>query len=198
MPRLWSDTVEAHRRAVREATLEVTATLVAQHGLRGVTMSQVAGETGIGRATLYKYFADIDAILVEWHERQIADHLAQLEELADRASNTDERLEAVLEAYALIRHRHRGGKLAGLLHGADHVARAHGHLRRFVRRLLSEAAEAGTVRRDVPADELAAYCVHALDAAGALSSKAAVRRLVAVTLRSLRPDGTASAARPAS
>jgi hypothetical protein len=34
MPRLWNETIEAHRREVREATLDATAELVAKHGLR--------------------------------------------------------------------------------------------------------------------------------------------------------------------
>ncbi len=71
MPKLWNKTIEAHRNAVHEATLDTTAALVAKHGLRSVTMSQIAEQTGIGRATLYKYFSDVEAILVAWHERHI-------------------------------------------------------------------------------------------------------------------------------
>ena len=71
VPKLWSETIESHRTAVREATLDTTAALVAEHGLRSVTMSQIAEHTGIGRATLYKYFPDVEAILVAWHERQV-------------------------------------------------------------------------------------------------------------------------------
>ena len=71
VPKLWSETIESHRSAVREATLDTTAALVAEHGLRSVTMSQIAEQTGIGRATLYKYFPDVDSILVAWHERQV-------------------------------------------------------------------------------------------------------------------------------
>jgi len=78
VPRLWNDTIETHRAAVREATLDTTAALVAEHGLRSVTMSQIAQETGIARATLYKYFSDVEAILLAWHERQITGHLEQL------------------------------------------------------------------------------------------------------------------------
>ena len=59
------------------------------------------------------------------------------------------------------------------------------HLHDLVRGLLSEAAAAGLVRDDVPADELAGYCLHALDAAG--SSSAAQRRLVGVVLDGLAP-----------
>ncbi len=36
-------------------------------------------------------------------------------------------------------------------------------------------------------DELATYCLHALSAAGDLTSRTAVRRLVRVTLDGLRP-----------
>ncbi|MDO0911222.1 hypothetical protein QQM39_10250 [Streptomyces sp. DT2A-34] len=45
------------------------------------------------------------------------------------------------------------------------------------------------MRDDVSPDELARYCLHALAGAGALASKAAVRRLVTVTLAGLRPQG---------
>ena len=56
MPKLWTDTVEEHRRAVRDAALDAAAKLVAAHGLASVTMSKIAAETGIGRATLYGTF----------------------------------------------------------------------------------------------------------------------------------------------
>ena len=191
VPKLWNDTIEAHRRAVRDATVDATAALVAKHGLRSVTMSQIAEETGIGRATLYKYFSDVEAILVAWHERQISGHLEHLASLRDEARTASERLEAVLEAYALIRHDHPDSELAAFLHQGEHVEKAQDHLRRFVRSLVSEAAETGAVRDDVAPDELANYCLHALTAASSLPSKAAVRRLVAVTLAGLRPSHVA-------
>ena len=146
VPKLWDDTIEAHRRAVRDATLDTTAALVAAHGLSAVTMSQVAEETGIGRATLYKYFSDVETILVAWHERQVAGHLQYLAEVRERAGEPGERLAAVLETYALIHHEAHGSDLAALLHRGEHVARAQQHLRDFLRDLLAEAAEAGDVR----------------------------------------------------
>jgi AcrR family transcriptional regulator len=188
VPKLWDETIEAHRRAVRDATVETAAALVSKNGLRSVTMSQIAEGTGIGRATLYKYFPDVEAILVAWHEGQIGAHLEHLAELRDEAGEPGERLEAVLEAYALIRHEHHGSDLAALLHQGEHVAKAQEHLRHFVRDLLSEASKIGDVRGDIAPDELAHYCLHALTAASTLPSKAAVRRLVAVTLAGLRPS----------
>jgi AcrR family transcriptional regulator len=187
VPRLWDETIEAHRRAVRDATLDTTAALVAQHGLASVTMSQIAEQTNIGRATLYKYFPDVEAILVAWHERQVAEHLQQLAEVRDRAEHGGQRLQAVLEAYALLAHQHHGSDLAALLHRGPHVARAEQHLRTFIRDLLSEGAASGEVRGDVAPEELASYCLHAVAAAHSLHSKAAVHRLVRVILAGLQP-----------
>jgi AcrR family transcriptional regulator len=192
VPKLWNETIEAHRRAVRDAILDTTAPLVAEHGLRSVTMSQIAEKTGIGRATLYKYFSGVEAILLAWHERQISGHLEYLAEVRDQAGDAGERLEAVLEAYALISHErfsheHPGPELAALLHRGVHVARAQQQLIDLIRDLLTEGAETGDLRDDVAPEELASYCLHALAAASSLPSKAAVRRLVTVTLAGLRP-----------
>jgi AcrR family transcriptional regulator len=187
VPKLWDDTIEAHRRAVRDATLDTAAALVNEHGLSAVTMSQIAEETGIGRATLYKYFSDVDTILVAWHERQVAGHLQQLATVRDEEGDPGQRLAAVLEAYALIHHEVHGSELAARLHRGEHVAHAQKHLNDFLRDLLADAAQTGDVRDDVSPDELATYCLHALDAANTLPSKAAVRRLVRVTLAGIAP-----------
>jgi AcrR family transcriptional regulator len=155
-------------------------------------MAQIAEGTGIGRATLYKYFPDVEAILLAWHERQIAGHLEYLAELRDQAGGAGERLEAVLQAYALISHEshgHHNAELATFLHRDEQVARAQQQLRDMIRDLLADAAGAGELRSDIAPDELASYCLHALTAARSLPSKAAVRRLVKVTLAGLRRGG---------
>ena len=59
----------AHSRQL--PLMRTTTALVAQHGLHAVTMSRIAEEAGIGRATLYKYFKDVEAILFAWHDRQV-------------------------------------------------------------------------------------------------------------------------------
>ncbi len=196
MPKLWNETIEAHRHAVRAATLDAAAALVAEHGLTSVTMSRIAERTGIGRATLYKYFPDVEAILSAWHERQIAAHLDELGAARDRTGDAGERLDAVLRAYALIQHQrgrhHRYGpsaELVSLLHPDEHVVRAQHRLRDLFHGLLVDAAALGAIRDDVPAHELASYCLHALTAAAALPTEAAANRLAEVTLAGLRPRG---------
>lgn len=185
MPRLWRETIEEHRRDVGDAILETTASLVAERGLRSVTMSEIAERTGIGRATLYKYYPSVEAILLAWHERRIGGHLEYLASVRDQSGGAAERLELVLEAYALIRRESRGhhdAELAAFRHGDGQVATAQQQLRAMIRDLVAEGARSGELRDDVAADELAIYCLHALGAASTLPSKAAVRRLVAVTL----------------
>lgn len=188
MPKLWNETIEAHRQDVRSAILDTAGALVVEHGLRSVTMQEIAEKAGIGRATLYKYFPDVEAILFAWHERLVGAHLEQLGKLGGGEGPPGKRLEAVLEAYALIQHEHRGAtELVHQLHRGEHAHHAHQHRDAMFRELLGECVKAGEVRKDVPLDELTQYCVHALAAAGELRSRNAVRRLVEVTLAGLRP-----------
>lgn len=192
VPKLWNDTIDAHRREVRAATMEAAAALVAEQGLRAVTMSRVAEKAGIGRATLYKYFPDVETILRAWHERQIATHLDHLTRAREGAEGPAGRLEAVLRTYALVAHhtgRHHDTELAAFLHRDEQVAQARQQLHAMIRDLLQEGATAGVVRGDIIPDELTAYCLHSLSASAGLPTTDAVERLVAVTLAGLRPPG---------
>src|SRR5262249_13674890 len=152
-----------------------------------VTMSQIAEETGIGRATLYKYYADVEAILYAWHHRHVAAHLEELAAMASGSGPPAERLRSVLDGFALICHAGRGGELAALVHRGAHVARAERQLRELLESAIAECVNAREVRSDLTPGELAIYCVGALTSAGSLTSKRAVRRLVDVTMAGLRP-----------
>jgi AcrR family transcriptional regulator len=187
VPKLWSQTIDAHRREVRDAILDTTAALASEGGLLSITMSEIAERAGIGRATLYKYFPDVEAILLAWHERQVSAHLDDLTALRDGTGSARDRLATVLEAYALMCHELRGhdSELRAFVHRDRHVAHAEDALREMIRDLIAQAAEAGELRDDVGSDELAGYCLHALGGAGSLRSRAAVRRLVKVTLAGL-------------
>ncbi len=192
VPKLWNQTIQAHRQEVRDAILTTAAGLAADQGLLSLTMSQIAEQTGIGRATLYKYFPDVEAILLAWHQRQIAGHLEHLSALGHQAGDASSRLEAVLEAYALHSHesrRHFDPGLVAHLHRSGHVADAEHELLRVIRDLLADATREGAVRNDTAPGEMATYCLAALTAARALPSRIAVRRLVTLTLDGLRPPG---------
>lgn len=114
--------------------------------------------------------------------------------MRDQADGISGRLEAVLQGYALISHRRarHATELVAVLrssHAGEHGVHARERLHHLVRDLIGAGVRAGELRDDVSADELATYCLHALMAAGALPSEAAVRRLVAVTRAGLHHRG---------
>jgi AcrR family transcriptional regulator len=186
MPRLWTDTIESHRAEVRDAIVETAAELATKGGAAKLTMTQVAERAGIGRATLYKYFDDVQAILIAWHEKQIASHFAELEGAKNGAGTSLERIDAVLATYAFLAFEHHGRELVALLARGEHALRANERFLKMLEGLLAEGATRRLLRNDVPPAELATYCMNALAGAAALPSRAAVGRLVAVTMGGLR------------
>jgi AcrR family transcriptional regulator len=187
MPKLWTDTVQSHRQEVRQAILDAVGQLVEQQGLLAVTMSEVAERAGIGRATLYKYYPDVQTLLAAWHQQHVRSHLQALTALRDQGGSPEHRLREVLEAYARICQRagRRGdSQLGALLHQGPEIGHVQHQLQELFRDLITEAAEAGAVRHDIAADELANYCLHALDAAADLNPQA-VDRLVRLVLTGL-------------
>ena len=126
--------------------------------------------------------------------------LERLSELRNQPGAVGQRLEAVLEGFAVIsyeRHQH-GADLAALVHQGKHMAAPEQRLRQIIRDVLVEAIAAGAVRDNIPPDELANFCLHALAGAGNLHSKTAVRRLATLTIAALRPTATTSARSPMS
>ena len=185
MPKLWNDTIEAHKGAVANAIMEKAAMLASSEGLHELTMARVAQDAGIGRATLYKYFSDVEEILTAWHKREIARHLRELEAVRVRHSEPLKALEAVLISYAASGHRHHGQALGAVLHSMPHVHEAHRHLERFVSDIITEAVASRALKAGASPAELARYALAAIAASAQATSKPAVVRLVALILRGL-------------
>jgi AcrR family transcriptional regulator len=188
VPKLWEESIDAHRRSVRDAIMEAAWRLARERGPLSLTMSQVAEEAGIGRATLYKYFPDVESILVARHTRHVEEHLRALEELRASPEPPDARLEAVARAYAAIcfhRGRHASADLRGLVHHGPEAMDAERRLDAVFADLITEAAAEGLVRTDLEPDDLAAYCRHALESAGLALDIDGALRLARVVLDGL-------------
>ncbi len=193
MPKLWDETVELHRIAVRDAILEAGWKLATEHGVLSVTMTQIAQEAGIGRATLYKYFPDVESVLRANHQRHVEAHLAELTQHTTGPGSATERLEALLRSYARICHlrgRRGSADVSALLHRQREVAEAEQRVRTLLAQALDEAAASGGVRSQMPTAELADYCLHALGAAVKAPDAAALTRLVDLVMRSLGPGSS--------
>lgn len=177
--------METHRAEMRATIIAAADALIRANGLLSLNMSDLAEEAAIARATLYKYFPDLEAVLLAWHEGQVATHLHALRDAAGRETAPAARLAATLEAYARVlyeRPRVHDPQLTAMLHRSPGTHLAEHTLHELVRGLIAEGAAAGDLRADISATELAAYAIHALDAATQVASAAAVRRLVQVTL----------------
>ena len=192
MPKLWNQTIAAHRQSVRVAAIEATASLVQHHGVGGVSMARIAEMTGIGRATLYRYFPDIDAILLAWHEAHIEQHLAALEALPERSANALDTFRTALRTYGQNMSRHGEHPLVPMLHASTHMAHAHRRLQEFMATLIDRAVAQGLVRKDIPARELAAYSLAAVQGGG---TGASLDRRIILILDGLAPEGSSPKAR---
>jgi AcrR family transcriptional regulator len=185
---LWTETIESHRREVHEAIVNAAGELAGELGITSVTMSDVAERAGIGRATLYKYFPSVDAVLHAWAEQQISSHLDHLRSVRERGGTPAEQLRAVLTVYAHISQAHGGSDVAASVHQGEHAGQARVELQGFIEEVLRAGIETGDVRTDVPVDELATFCLHTASTASALPTKPAANRLVKVILTGLRPS----------
>lgn len=165
--------------------MDAAAEVVAERGPSGVSMSLIAERTGVARATLYKYFVDAGALLASWHEREISRHVAELRQLAEADGDPMTRLTRVLSAYGSICQRRQHGSSSGALHADGAIVSAEVELVVFLGTLLRAAAASGAIRGDIPARELALYCVRALSATAGMTRNG-VARVVTVTIDGLR------------
>jgi hypothetical protein len=91
----------------------------------------------------------------------------------------------VLIAYGEMQ-RHRGDHAhTAMLHSLPHIGGAHDHLKERLRVLVAAAAANGTIRNDVPADELAGFALAAVGSAREATSHRAVERIVELILRGI-------------
>jgi AcrR family transcriptional regulator len=185
MPKLWNETIEGHRNAVARAIMDTAATLALSEGLHALTMARIAQEAGIGRATLYKYFGDVEEILAAWHEHQIAVHLSALEEARLGAPTPLAALEAALVTYGGLQHRPHDHALAALLHNLPHVQRAHARLQNLVAGLVDAAVKSGEISSSASPAENARYAIAAMAAVEHAGNRAALHRLVSTILRGM-------------
>lgn len=198
MPRIWAETIDTHRRQVHDAILEATAELIAEHGPMSIAMSAIAERAGIGRATLYKYFPDVESILLAWHARDFGDQHARLRALVDAETTT---LGDVAEFVCAQRQEHAHHRGAGLVDKLAHtLAGAHRDMGHAIEReildaltqLLSRLGERGEVRRDREPEFLARWLLHAAHAPADLDDASVTGML----LDALTPRDRGGARRP--
>lgn len=181
----------ADARRNREALLVAAEEVFAAQGV-GAPLEVVAARAGLGRGTLYRHFADRQALAVAVYDRR----LATLEELAGRHRDAPDLLDRLVLGVAERVATVPGlvGVLQGTPYGEAALAELTERTRRLVSGPLAQARERGDVRPDVADDDLMLVfsmvegMVRNLPPAGA---HATVRRGCRLVLDGLRAGATA-------
>lgn len=175
MPKIWGDTVADHKDRLRRSIVDATVVLVAERGRADVTMSAVAERVGIGRATLYNYFPDVDQILATYVVSEFDRQHAALDERLAGVSDPLEQLRLSLEQVIgyFASAEHRAGSPIGLdTFGPDAQVAVDAAALGFHARLaelIRASIEAGLLRSDLDPD-FAADALNHLLAAGRLAA----------------------------
>lgn len=95
----------------REAILARAGELFARHGYHATSMNQVAEACGLSKATLYHYYRDKDALLVNIAEHHVSRLRALVAEVRARKLQPEAQLRElvrrIVEEYADAQHAHR-------------------------------------------------------------------------------------------
>ena len=139
----------------REKLLAAAVVLFAERGTEG-SLEEVAKRAGVGIGTLYRHFPTRDALVEAAYRNEVAQLRAAADELLAELP-PDEALEAFMRRFIEYGTAKRGMRDA--LHsiaggGSDLFAETRGQVTEAVAVLLEAGAEAGTLRRDVEAEDV--------------------------------------------
>jgi AcrR family transcriptional regulator len=142
-------------RRNREKLLAAAVVLFAERGTDG-SLEEVAKRAGVGIGTLYRHFPTRDALVEAAYRNEVAQLRAAADELLAELP-PDRALEAWMRRFVEYGSAKRGMRdalhsIAGA--GSDLFADTRGQVTEAVAVLLAAGAEAGTLRRDVEAEDV--------------------------------------------
>jgi AcrR family transcriptional regulator len=159
MPRIRAATIEEHKRRTRAEILDAAAVLFRDPGYSEVGLGELAAAVGIGRTTLYEYFADKEDVLVKLVESRIPAVVQGLVTgMPDGVSNRERLGELIVRGLEFVSSDDDLGatlhkELPRLSEPAQHrLRRAHGALEDEVIRLCRAGIASGEFRAFDPID----------------------------------------------
>jgi AcrR family transcriptional regulator len=177
----------ADARHNREIVLRTAAMLFAEDGLE-VSLSRIAQRAGVGAGTVYRHFPSKEILF----EAVLADHVEGLVGVADqwaaRAAPGDALFGFLLEVIEKSANHHHVCDALTADRSWPHavLTAAAQRFREALESLLHNAKQAGAIRPDVRADDLAALAVGGAALRSAHQNRARGMRLVRLLLDGLR------------
>lgn len=153
--------VELSRRdrkklATRVTIIEVAMSLFKQQGFHETSMEQIADQSDISKATLYKYFEVKEAIIAAYWQEEIKNSKDELQQIISGNSDTRSRLETAFRVY--MQHIMQSRELYEIYIGYRMAHIAKPHINEKLRSGVAENAaaiikvgqESGEIRTDIP------------------------------------------------
>ena len=134
----------------RAAILDAAAHALSEHG-HSTSMADVAAAAGVSRATLYRYYADREALLDALASQALADAAASLADAGLDRAPVEQAIERIVRALTAV-----GDRYAVLAH--EQVEGDPGEIERLIaapmRAVFARGIESGVLRQDLAADVL--------------------------------------------
>lgn len=158
MPRIRAATIDEHKALNRRALLDAAQRLIEEAGTAEVPLGEIALSAGVGRTTLYEYFADRDDLIATLVEEELPGVISSLIEGIPTDGSPAERLVDLAVAtvgfvisdpvLGVILHRETGRLGA---EAENRIRAAHSDLSRAMFELYNEAVSIGEMR-ELPPD----------------------------------------------
>lgn len=141
-----------HRAQQSDAIASAALSLILEHGASALTMAAIATAAGISRQTLYRYYPDIDAVLVGIAEL-VASHDDHLEthvlEQGDPAAQLDVLIRTVSHAGGHDSHGSTALRTTLPPRARDVLARHEDRIAQLLTNVLQTGIDRGVFRTDI-------------------------------------------------
>ena len=84
-----------------ERILEASRVLFFRHGLKSITMDDIARHLGISKKTIYQFYEDKNTLIVSLNDHEMTDHQLHFDQISKNAKN------AIDEIFQIMNHLHK-------------------------------------------------------------------------------------------
>ncbi|AGK99815.1 TetR/AcrR family transcriptional regulator [Desulfoscipio gibsoniae] len=154
---------ERRKEQTRDTIISTALELFGKQGIESTSMEQIAEESDIAKATLYKYFPNKEAIAAAYMQEAVREKMAEMDRLITENADTRSRLLALLtmisewnEENRDIVKLHASARFQDLLSGHIDNNRLSG-FEYALTRIFKVGQDNGELRQDLSAQKLALY-----------------------------------------